>query len=64
MTGESKSVPTTKATRGLGYQRKIRDSVGYLMRNEISLSLPSHQGTLANFPLIQYYVVTLLCQPV
>lgn len=43
---ESNSVPATKATRGLGYQRKIRDSVGYLMRNEISLSLPSHQGTL------------------
>lgn len=41
---KSNSVTATKARRGLGY--KIRDSVGYLMRNEISLSLPSHQGTL------------------
>lgn len=38
------SGPATKARRGLGYKRKIRNSVGYLMRNEISLSLSSYQS--------------------
>lgn len=42
---KSNSVAATTARRGLGYS-KIRDSGGYLMRNELSLSLPSHQGTL------------------